>query len=247
MRLVKWKCPCSFAFSDGEQHSETDMQMKLSHNNKLHPCHRLHTREFFFSTWRHSVLKHVITESKYLCSYLMYIWKRKVCNLNHLWLGCFLGFLQWWSAWFFIPVCSFSILKILHCPPMFIWMTFCPITASSQLYWAAARDGGGSCQEEAGHANHASPTFYRLSYKLLMYLVCLSEQTMCRHTAKGAPFLPCLHLKHTTSSLLPPPLAPWFTSSFATSVTFYGVHTFFFFFLLSAQSRPAWRSQKRSR
>lgn len=80
-----------------------------------------------------------------------------------------------------------------------------------------------------------------------MYLVCLSERTRSLHWndvqthSKGAPFLPCLHPKHTTSSLLPPPSLPlyWFTSSFPASVTFYGddVHTFSPF----AQSHPAWK------
>lgn len=161
-----------------------------------------------------------------------------------------MGFLQWWSGWFVILVCSFSILKIPHCPPMFIWETFDQLQHQPEQ---PARDGRDGCQE-AGHANHASPTFYRLSYKLLMYLACLSAWTLSLRwnnvqTHKGALSFH-LHSKHTTSSLLPPPsLSPhWFTFPFTASVTFYGddVHTFFFFYPF-AQSRPSWSSQKHGR
>lgn len=114
-----------------------------------------------------------------------------------------MGFLQWWRDRLVILMCSFSILKIPHCPPMFIWMTFVQLQHPAGLL-TAARYGGDGCQE-AGHATHAGTTFYRLSYKLLMYLVCLSENTFfapkrCADTQQRCPFLPCLHPKHTTSS-----------------------------------------------
>lgn len=45
------KVSLEFAFIDGEQHSETDMQMtfftQMSHNNKLHPCRWWQTCDLF--------------------------------------------------------------------------------------------------------------------------------------------------------------------------------------------------------
>lgn len=35
-----------------------------------------------------------------------------------------MAFWQWWSGWFVILICTFTTLKILPCPPMFIWTTF---------------------------------------------------------------------------------------------------------------------------
>lgn len=98
----------------------------------------------------------------------------------------------------------FAVIKILICHPCVLFQHFKNTSLPTSVYFqlllsnysiqparrAAARDGGVGCQE-AGHANHAGPTFYRPSHKLLMYLVCLSEQTlslrwwtMCRRSAR---------------------------------------------------------------
>lgn len=135
--------------------------------------------------------------------------------------------------------CVLSLDITFHYPQMFIWMTFAQLQhldgllSSSQRY---GEGGGGGCQG-TGCANHTSPTFYRLSYKLVMYLVCLSEQTLvlkqCADThSKGAPSCPVFipNIQHPLSLPL-----RWFTSLFTASVTFYGddVHTFLLFARIS--------------
>lgn len=239
MRLVKWKCPCSFAFSDGEQHSETDMQMKLSHNNKLHPCHRLHTCEFFSPLedtvyWNTSSLKaniYVLIS----CTY-----EREKCVT---WTICdlvFLGFLAMMKSLIFHPCVLFQHFKNTSLPTNVYLNDFLSnysiqpaLLSGSQRWRGQLPRRSGTCKPCKSHILQA---FIQTSDISGVPEWANDVQTH----SKRCPFLPCLHLKHTTSSLLPPPLAPWFTSSFTTSVTFYGVHTF----LLSAQSRPAWRSQK---
>lgn len=127
-----------------------------------------------------------------------------------------MAFWQWWSGWFVILICTFTTLKILPCPPMFIWMTFVQLQYPAGLL--SSQRWGGTAAKKQDIQNHASPAFYMLSYKLLMYPVCLSTPQRC-------PFFPCLHPKHSTFSL---PLH-WFTSSFTGSVTFCGDNVQFFY------------------
>lgn len=108
------------------------------------------------------------------------------------------------------PLCSAAVfLKILHCPLMFISMTFVQLQhAAGSL--SSTRSVGGRLPEKRDMQTMQVPTFYRLSYKLLMHLMCLSEETLsfCWNDVQTPPFLPRLHPKHTTSSLFPPPLTP---------------------------------------
>lgn len=114
------------------------------------------------------------------------------------------------------PYLHFHHLKNTSLPTNVYLNDFCPIKVSCRL--TEQPEMGGTAAKKQDMQNHASPAFYMLSYKLLMYLVCLSTPQRC-------PFLPCLHPKHSTFSL---PIH-WFTSSFTRSVTFCGDNVQFFY------------------
>lgn len=128
---------------------------------------------------------------------------------------------------------------------MFICMSFVklqhpPGLPSSQRWW-------GSLPRSRTCNPMQIPHFTGFHIKVLMYLLCLNEQTvslhqtLCRHTAKVP--LPPLSSSQTYDILSPPPPSSQirFTFSFTASVTFYGddVHTFLPF----TQFHPAWSSQ----
>lgn len=208
MRLAKWTCPCSLLLP-ARRHSETDMRM-----NNLTITSYIHTCETQTSPLRAN--NHVL--------YLMYRLKRET-----------------WIKPPMVdeevdrhPLCAAEVfLKILHCPLMFICMTFVQLQhAAGSL--SSTRSIGGRLPEKQDMQTMQVPTFYRLSYKLLMYLMCPSEETLsfCWNDMQTPPSSPVSipNIQHPLSSLLPSLPRRWFTSSFTASLTFYGddIYTCFF-------------------
>ena len=144
-----------------------------------------------------------------------------------------------------------SLALTFHYPQMFISMTFAQLQhldgllSSSHRYGEGAGVWGGRCHG-TGCANYTSPTFYRLSYKLVMYLACRSEQTLvlkqCADThSKGAPscpvFIPNIQHPLSLSADLHPYSPPAWPSMVTTFTLFYSSHA----------SRTAWISQEHRR
>lgn len=105
------------------------------------------------------------------------------------------------------PYVLFQHFKNTSLPTNVYLDDFCPITASTRL--TEQPEMAGNAAKKQDMQPHASPIFYRLSYKVLMYLLYLNEQTvslhqtLCRHTAKVP--LPLLSSSQTYNILSPPP------------------------------------------
>lgn len=116
-----------------------------------------------------------------------------------------MGFLQWWRGWFVILVCSFSILKILHCPPVFIWETF------DQLQHQAEQQPGmaGMTAKKQDMQNMQVPHFKGFHTNLwCIWRAWLREhflcaETMCRHTKVPLPSISIPDIQHPLCYLLP--------------------------------------------
>ena len=205
--ISKVNVSLQFAFTGGEQHSETDMQM-----NNLTITSYIHTCEKQKSSLRAN--NHVF--------YLMYRLKRET-----------------WIKPPMVdeevdrhPLCSAAVfLKILHCPLMFISMTFVQLQhAAGSL--SSTRSVGGRLPEKRDMQTPHFTGFHTNSWCIWCAWVrkhFLSAGTMCRHPPSSPVSIP--NIQHPLSSLLPSLPRLWFTSSFTASLTFYGddIYTCFFF------------------
>lgn len=148
-----------------------------------------------------------------------------------------MDFLQWEQGWLHIPMCFFSTLKITLCPPLFISMHFVQLQHPETA--------GMSSKNQT---NCSSLTFYRISYRVLICLVCMSEQTLslhetiCRCIEKVArpPLSPSqtYDILSQTSSLAPSLLIPMFIRLKPDLLWWQP-----FFFLPFAQTHTAWNLQ----
>lgn len=247
------KISLKFAFTHREQHSETDNAneiLTLSHNNKLHPCHWLHTCEYFLH------LKTQCTETcrhrKQIIMFLLNVQMKErsvspelsqaICNL------VLHGFLAVMKTLICHPCVFFQHFKNTSLPTSVYLNNFCPITASRRCTEQQPEMAGTAAKKQ---------DMQTMQVLHLQAFIQTSDVSGVPEWAnaffalkrwadaqRGCPFLPS---PSQTYNILCPPSPPlhWFTSSFTASMTFYGdnIHTFSPF----AQSHPAWSSQKRSR
>lgn len=148
-------------------------------------------------------------------------------------------------------MCSFSILKIPHCPPMFIWMTLVQSQHPAGLLSSQRRrgrpPGSRTCNSCKSHILQA---FIQTSdvWGVPEWANTFFAPKRCadpRHKGTPSSVVSVPNIQHPLAYLLPRspfndlhPHSPWAWPSMVTTFTLFSPF---------AQSRLAWNSQKHSR